>query len=74
VTADANHTKNKKLGKALDRFFGKITPPLLDRYTDDPPPKTLKIEDARKDKMVADQAVFIAEWTGRSWSWPWPSS
>jgi len=63
VAADANHTKSKKLEKALDRIFGKITA-LLDKYTDEPP-KTLKIEDARKDKMIADQAVFIAEWTAQ---------
>jgi len=64
VAAEANHTTNKKLGKDLDRIFGKITE-LLDKYTDEPPPKTLKIEDVKKAKMISDQAAHIAEWVAQ---------
>jgi len=65
VAAEANHTKNKKLGKNLDRIFDKIAG-LLERYTDEPPPKTLKVEDDQKSKIIADQAVFIAEWVAKA--------
>lgn len=63
MAAEANHTKNKKLGKNLDRIFGKITV-LLDKYTDEPP-QTLKIEETKKTTMIGDQAIRIAEWTAQ---------
>jgi hypothetical protein len=65
VAAEANHTKDKKLAKNLDRIIGKITD-LLDRYTDDEPLGTLSIEDAQKAKVISDQAVFIAEWAAKA--------
>ncbi len=61
VAAEANHTKNRKLGKILDRIFVKVES-LLATHTDEPPPKTLNFENAQKSKVIADQAVSIAEW------------
>ncbi len=65
IAAEANHTENTKLGKKLDAIFDKIQK-ILDTYTDEEPPKTLKIEDARKAKVLSDQAVQIAEWTAQA--------
>jgi Plasmid pRiA4b ORF-3-like protein len=49
VAAEANHTKNKKLERTLDRIFDKIDR-LLGTYTENEPPKSLKIENAKKAK------------------------
>jgi hypothetical protein len=65
IAAEANHTDDKKLGKKLDTIFSKIQK-LLDTHTDEEPPKTLKIEDARKAKLLSDQAVQIAEWAAKA--------
>jgi hypothetical protein len=64
IAAEANHIEDKKLGKKLDAVFNKIQK-ILDIYTDEEPPKTLKIEDARTAKVVSDQAVQIAGWTAQ---------
>ena len=64
IAAEANHTEDKKLGKKLDAIFDKIQK-ILNTYTDEEPPKTLKIEDARKAKVLSDQAVQIAGWTAQ---------
>jgi hypothetical protein len=56
VAAEANHCKDKAKARRLDTIFEKIQD-LLDRFTDEEPPKTVKIEDARKEKLIADQAV-----------------
>jgi hypothetical protein len=64
IAAEANHTEDNKLGKKLDAIFNKIQK-ILDTYSDEEPPKTLKIEDARKAKGLSDQAVQIAEWTAQ---------
>jgi Plasmid pRiA4b ORF-3-like protein len=61
VAAEANHTKNRKLGKILDGIFVKVER-LLATHTDERPPKTLRFEDAKKSKVIADQAIGIAEW------------
>jgi Plasmid pRiA4b ORF-3-like protein len=50
VAAEANHTKNKKLERTLDRIFDKIGR-LLGTYTENEPPKSLKIENATKAKV-----------------------
>lgn len=47
IAAEANHTEDRKLGKKLDAIFNKVQK-ILDTHTDEEPPKTLKIEDARK--------------------------
>jgi Plasmid pRiA4b ORF-3-like protein len=49
VAAEANHTKNKRLERTLDRILGKIDR-LLGAYTENEPPKILKIEDAKEAK------------------------
>ena len=64
VAAEANHTKNRKLGKILDRIFVKVER-LLATHTDEPPPKTLSFENAQQSKIIADQAVNIAEWAAK---------
>ena len=64
IAAEANHAKDKKLGKKLDTIFNKVQK-ILDTYTDEEPPKTVKIEDARKAKVLSDQAVKIAEWAAQ---------
>ena len=64
VAAEANHTKNRKLGKILDGIFRKAEH-LLTTHTDEPPPRTLSIVDAQKSKVIADQAVNIAEWAAK---------
>ena len=46
VTAAANHTKDKKLRKKLDAISSKIDG-LLDTRSDEEPPKSLKIKNAR---------------------------
>ena len=61
VAAESNHCRDKKKQKRLDAIFGKIQG-LLDTYTDEEPPKTVKIEDARMARVISDQAVQIAEW------------
>ena len=64
IAATANHAKEKKVEKKLDTIFDKIQK-ILDTHTDAEPPKTVKIEDARKSKVVSDQAVQIAEWAAK---------
>jgi hypothetical protein len=60
VAAEANHCKDKSKAKKLDAVFEKIQC-LLDKFTDEEPPKTVKIEDARKEKLISDQAAQIAQ-------------
>lgn len=60
VAAESNHCNDKKKQKKLDAIFQKIQA-LLDKYTDDEPPKTVKIDDARKAKLIFNQAAKIAE-------------
>jgi hypothetical protein len=65
IAAEANHSKDKKKQKALDAIFQKVQD-LLDKFTDEEPPQTVKIEDARKAKVVSDQAVQITEWAAKA--------
>jgi hypothetical protein len=60
IAAEANHCEDKKKEKKLDAIFEKIQQ-LLGTYTDEEPPQILKIEDARKKRVISDQAVPIAE-------------
>lgn len=64
VAAEANHTKDRTLAKSLDGVFGKITH-LLDKFTDDEPATTLKIEDGEKMKLMAEQAAGLKSWSGK---------
>jgi hypothetical protein len=65
IAAEANHCKDKSKAKKLDAIFEKIQG-LLDNFTDEVPPKTVKIEDARKEKLISDQAVQIAQFTAQA--------
>ena len=65
IAAEANHCEDEKKRNKLDTIFEKIQE-LLDNYTDEAPPKTVKIEDARKNKVVSDQAVQIAAWAAQA--------
>ncbi len=60
VAAEANHTTDKKLRKKLDAIFSKIQG-LLATHADEEPPKSLKIEDAQREKPLAKQSVQLAE-------------
>jgi hypothetical protein len=64
IAAEANHCEDKKKRNKLDAVFEKIQR-LLDKYTDEEPPKTVKIEDARKAKVISDQAVQVATWAAQ---------
>lgn len=64
IAAEANHTEDEKLGKKLELLFNKIQT-ILDTHTDEEPPKTLKIEEAKKAKVLSDQTVQIAGWTAQ---------
>ena len=69
VAAEANHTTNKKLGAILDYAFEKMDD-LLDRFTDEGPPKknatkkALAAERAEAERLttISDQAAFLATW------------
>jgi len=65
IAADANHCDDNKKQKKLDAVFEKVQR-LFDTYTDEEPPQTLKIEDARKEKAISDQAVQIAEFAAQA--------
>jgi hypothetical protein len=65
IAAEANHCEDKKKRNKLDAVFEKIQR-LLDKYTDEEPPKTVKIEDARKAKVISHQAVQIAAWAAQA--------
>ncbi len=65
VAAEANHCKDKSKTKKLDAIFEKIQG-LLDKFTDEEPPKTVKIEDARKEKLISGQAVQIAQFAAQA--------
>jgi hypothetical protein len=65
IAAEANHCDDKKKEKKLDAIFEK-TQKLLEKYTDDEPPETINLEDARKGKSNSDQAVQIAEWVAQA--------
>ncbi len=60
VAAEANHNTDKKLRKKLDAIFLKIQG-LLETHADEEPPKSLKIEDAQREKPLAKQSVQLAE-------------
>ena len=64
IAAEANHCDDNKKQKKLDTVFEKIQS-VMDRHTDEEPPETLKIEDARKTEVISDQAVQIAEFDSK---------
>lgn len=65
VAAEANHCNDKLKGKKLDAIFEKIQA-LRDKFTDEEPPKTVHIEEARKTKLVSDQAMQIAQFAAQA--------
>ena len=64
IADEANHTEDQKLGKKLDGIFTKVQK-ILDTHTDEEPPNTLSIEDARKTKQLSDQAVQMGQWVAQ---------
>jgi hypothetical protein len=64
IAAEANHTEDKRVRKKLDAIFNKVQK-ILDTYTDEEPPQTIRIEDAKKAKVLSGQAVAIAEWVAK---------
>jgi hypothetical protein len=65
IAAEANHCTDKKKRNKLDAVFEKIQS-LLDKYTDEEPPKTIRIEEGKKAKVISDQAVQIASWAAQA--------
>ncbi len=61
VAAEANRTTDRKLRNKLNTIFSKIQD-LLETHADAPLPKSLKIEDAQRQKLLADEGVQLAEW------------
>src|SRR5512144_506913 len=61
IAAEANHTTDKTLRKKLDAIFSKIQD-LLEMHSDQEPPRSLKIEDAQREKQLSEQTVQLAEW------------
>lgn len=64
IAAEVNHCDNDTKQKKLDAVFEKIRS-VMDRYTDEEPPQTLKIEDARTQAALSAQAVEIAEFAAQ---------
>ena len=60
VAAEANHSTDKKLRKRLDAIFSNIQD-LLESHADEEPHKSLKIEEAQREKPLAKQSVLLAE-------------
>jgi len=65
VAADANHCDDRKKQKKLDAIFEKVQNQ-LEAFTDEEPPQTIKFEDAKKAKLISDQAVQVAEWAAQA--------
>ena len=65
IAAEANHCADKKKAKKLVAIYEKVQS-LLDNFTDEEPPQTFKIEDARQVKVIADQAMHIAEFVAKA--------
>lgn len=61
VAAEANHATNKGHRKKLDAISSKIQD-LLETYTDQDPPESLMIEDARREALIVERTVELAEW------------
>lgn len=64
IAAEANHTTDKTLRKKLDAIFSKIQD-LLEMHSDQEPPRSLKIEDAQREKQLSEQTVQLAEWAAK---------
>ena len=65
IAAEANHCDDAKKQKKLDAVFQKVQD-LLETYTDEESPSTIKFEDAKREQLVAGQAVQIAEWLAQA--------
>jgi hypothetical protein len=61
VAAEANHTSDTRLRKKLDAVFSKINR-LLELHTDEEPPKSLRFEEAQRERRLAEHTVRVAEW------------
>lgn len=65
VAAEANHCQNKSKARKLHAVFDKIQS-LLDKFTDEAPPKTFNIDAARLETQISDQARHIAEFAAQA--------
>jgi len=65
IASEANHCEDKKKQKKLDAVFERIQA-ILEKYMDEEPPQALKIEDARKEKAIPEQAEQIAEFAAKA--------
>ena len=65
IAAEANHCDENKKQKKLDAVFEKVKR-LLGTYTDEQPSHLLKIDDARKERAISDQAAQIAEFASQA--------
>ncbi len=65
IAAEANHCDDGKKQKKLGAVFQKVQA-VLDKYTDEEPPETIKTEDAKKAEMISERAVQMAEWAAEA--------
>lgn len=65
VAADAHHCDDRKKQKNLDAIFQKVQNQ-LEAFTDEEPSQTINFEDAKKAKLISDQAVQVAEWAAQA--------
>ena len=65
VAAEANHCDDTKKQKKLDAVFQKVQS-LLETYTDEEQPQTINFEDAKRAKLISDQAAQVAEWLAQA--------
>jgi hypothetical protein len=66
IAAEANQTKDKKVRKKLDAIFSKIQD-LLEAHSDQESPKTLKIEDAQRRELVANERIKLPVGAAKMW-------
>jgi hypothetical protein len=66
IAAGANQTKDKKVRKKIDAIFSKIQD-LLETHSDEESPKTLKIEDAQRRELVANERINLAVGAAAMW-------
>ena len=65
IAAEANHCDDRKKQKKLDAVFEKADN-LLDTYTDEESSQTISFDDAKRAKLISDQAVQVAEWAAQA--------
>jgi hypothetical protein len=64
VATHAYRTVDRRLRRRLEAIFSKVVDVLQSR-SDDDPPTSLRIEDARTERPLAEQTVNLIEWAAR---------